>query len=215
MEWHENVKAAESLKRVRKWLLVHKHQRWYKFSVKGRHLRRLYFDMMLNDERFESKWIRILVLIQKYVIWGEIVAVLGNRDYDAKESANLHSELELDMWITLYWQWNIHNRRRKRGRTSWVCIHVLLILKKEILCMLSEYGLKWSTEYYDLIFLIDLIWFLKNKKSKFYVLNSNWKHYVDMKKHWNSTKFWIFKFCLSTKLFVRLGLQNVGLVLKI
>ena len=123
MEWHENVKAAESLKRVRKWLLVHKHQRWYKFSVKGRHLRRLYFDMMLNDERFESKWIRILVLIRKYVLWGEIVAVLGNTDYDAKESANLHSELELDMWITLYWQWNIHNRRRKRGRTSWVCIH--------------------------------------------------------------------------------------------
>ena len=209
MEWHENVKAAESLKRVRKWLLVHKHQRWYKFSVKGRHLRRLYFDMMLNDERFESKWTRILVLIRKYVLWGEIVAVLGNTDYDAKESANLHSELELDMWITLYWQWNIHNRRRKRGRTSWVCIHVVEWVpssyseKRDIVYVV---GVRLEMNYGILWYKFDLIWFLKNKKSKIYVLNSNWKHYVDMKKHWKSSKFWIFKFCLSTKLFAELGL---------
>ena len=174
------MKAAEILKSVGKWLLVHKRQRWYRLLVKVRHLRHFYFDMMLNGERFESKWIRILVLIRKSVLWGEIVAVLGNWDYDAKESANLLSELELEMWLTLYWQWSIHSGRRKRGRTSWLAIHVvewksLFWIEQEILCTWSEYDMKWIVEYHY------LIWFLKNKKSKMYVLNCNSRYYVNKK----------------------------------
>ena len=128
-----------------------------------------YFDIMLDGERLESLWIRIPVLIRESVLSGKIVAVLGNPDYDAKQSAKtiLHPELqlELEMWLTLYWQWSIHSGRRKRGRTSWLAIHVvewklLFWIEQEILCTWSEYDMKWIVEYHY------LIWFLKIRKAR-------------------------------------------------
>ena len=143
-----------------------------------------YFDIMLDGERLESLWIRNPVLIRESVLSGKIVAVLGNPDYDAKQSAKtiLHPELqlELEMWLTLYWQWSIHSGRRKRGRTSWLAIHVVewksvFWIEQEILCTWSEYDMKWIVEYHY------LIWFLKNKKSNMYVLNCNSRYYVNKK----------------------------------
>ena len=54
---------------------------------------------MLDGERLKSLWIRIPVLIRESVLSGKIVAVLGNPDYDAKQSAKiiLHPELQLEL----------------------------------------------------------------------------------------------------------------------
>jgi len=54
---------------------------------------------MLDGERLESLWIRIPVLIRESVLSSKIVAVLGNPDYDAKQSAKtiLHPELQLEL----------------------------------------------------------------------------------------------------------------------
>ena len=214
LERCENVKAAEISKSVRKWLFVHGDQRWYSLLVKDRqqwlakNRRRLncHFDMMLNGERVQaySIWIRILAG-ENLCCQAKSLQFLENQRM-MRSRARKHYAFRTwtRVCLTLYWKWSVLSRRRKRGRTKWLAIHVvewksLFWIERDILCTRSEYERvrereSMSREELSNIMISFDFWKIRKTRCtcSIQIIEDNM---VISKKDWKSINFEISKFC--------------------